>query len=103
MVTTGTRPGTKTIAGEAEWEKFRQGTAAAVEGGYVELERVREPTLGSLTEHLRENECHVFHFIGHGGFLEGQNVGALAMQDDGGRLRLVTGEAMGRMRWGYER
>ncbi len=96
-------PGTQTLDVEAEWEKLRRGTAAAVEGGYVELERVREPTLGSLTEHLRESECHVFHFIGHGGFLEGQNVGALAMQDDDGRARLVTGEALGSLLWGYER
>jgi hypothetical protein len=96
-------PGTQTLDIAAEWEKLRRGTAAAVEGGYVELEQVSEPTLGSLTDHLRASECHVFHFIGHGAFLEGQDVGALLMQDDQGRPRLVTGEALGSLLWGYER
>lgn len=88
-------PGTQMLDVAAEWEKLRRGTAAAVEGGYVELEQVSEPTLGSLTDHLRAGECHVFHFIGHGAFLEGQDVGALLMQDDQGHPRLVTGEALG--------
>jgi hypothetical protein len=96
-------PGTETLDVGAEWDKLRQGTAAAVEGGYVELQKVTEPTLGSLSDHLRAAECHVFHFIGHGGFLEGEEVGALLMQDDEGRPRLVTGEALGSLLWGYER
>lgn len=96
-------PGTQTLDVAAEWDKLRRGTAAAVEAGYVELEQVSEPTLGALTDHLRTNECHVFHFIGHGAFLEGQDVGALLMQDDQGRPRLVTGEALGSLLWGYER
>jgi CHAT domain len=96
-------PGTQTLDVDAEWDKLRPATAAAVEAGYVELEQVKEPTLGSLTDHLRDRDCHVFHFIGHGGFIEGQNVGALVMQDDEGRPRLVTGEALGSLLWGYER
>jgi len=96
-------PGTEILDVGAEWDKLLQATAAAVEGGYVELRQLAEPTLGSVTDHLRENECHVFHFIGHGGFLEGEQVGALLLQDDQGRRRLVTGEALGSLLWGYER
>jgi hypothetical protein len=96
-------PGTETLDVGAEWNKLRQGTAAAERGGYLELEQVSEPTLGSLTDHLRDAECHVFHFIGHGAFLPGEDVGALLMQDEGGGPRLVTGETLGTLLWGYER
>lgn len=96
-------PGTQTLDVATELDKLHQGTAAAVAGGFIELEQVREPTLSSLTDHLREAACHVFHFIGHGAFLEGQQEGALLMQDDDGRPRLVTGEALGGLLWGYER
>jgi hypothetical protein len=96
-------PGTQMLDVGTELDKLHQGTAAAVAGGFVELEQVEEPTLSSLTDHLRAGECHVFHFIGHGAFLEEQAAGALLMQDDGGRGRLVTGEALGNLLWGYER
>lgn len=96
-------PGTETLDVSAEWDKLRKGTAAAVRSGYLELQQVREPTLGSLTDHLRDAECHVFHFIGHGAFMPGQDIGALLMQDEGGGPRLVTGETLGTLLWGYER
>lgn len=96
-------PWTETLDVEAEWDKLRQGTAAAVEGGYIELQRVGDSTLGALTDHLRHSECHVFHFIGHGAFLEEEQVGALLMQDEQGRARPVTGETLGTLLWGFER
>jgi hypothetical protein len=103
LVMVANPPGTGKLDVGAELEKLRQGTAAAVAGGFVVLDQVREPTLSSLTDHLRETDCHVFHFIGHGGFLQGEEVGALVMQDDEGDTRLVTGEVLGNLLWGYER
>jgi thioredoxin len=38
--------------------------------------------------------CHIFHFIGHGGFDEERGEGAVAFADEGGRSRLIPASAL---------
>ena len=60
-----------------------------VEGGDIELEFLRPPTLSALRIRLENSErpIHILHFDGHGTFSQGE--GMLAFEDAGERLNWV--------------
>jgi hypothetical protein len=78
-----------------EWRKLNAAVSTLQPEGKVVLDRLEEPTLAALQRRLRRDSYHIFHFIGHGGFVEGAQDGALALEDDQRNMRLVSGQDLG--------
>jgi CHAT domain-containing protein len=79
---------------EKEWAKLEQTLEPLKSQGLVEVERLEDGTLAALTRRLGLGEYHVLHFIGHGGYDEEDQDGALALEDDTGKARLVAGRVL---------
>ena len=71
-----------------EKEKLRQALAKPIEEGRIQLRFLDDARLTSLRDALSENDVHVLHFIGHGGF-DGKE-GVVAFENDAGTSRMVT-------------
>ncbi|HEX2370178.1 MAG TPA: CHAT domain-containing protein [Acidimicrobiia bacterium] len=54
---------------DQEWAKLSEATAGLNEQGMIELYRLEQATLPALQRMIRTGDFHVFHFIGHGGFV----------------------------------
>lgn len=80
---------------EEEWKKLKGAVAGLEAAGLIRLERLETATLDELQRQLRRNQYHIFHFIGHGGFDPITSTGALMMEDESGRGRLVSGQTLG--------
>ena len=80
---------------EGEWAKLQEALGDLEQRGLVALERLEEATLAALQQQLRQDEVHVLHFIGHGGFSERREDGALILEDEQGRGRRVSGQDLG--------
>jgi CHAT domain len=72
-----------------------------IANGLVEFHVLDRATLSALTGPLRTGRFHIFHFIGHGGFDESAQDGALLLEDDQKKRRLVTGQDLGVMLNGH--
>ena len=79
---------------EKEWGKLEETLEPLKSQGLVEVERLEDGTLAALTRRLGLGEYHVLHFIGHGGYDEDDQDGALALEDDSGKARLVAGRVL---------
>jgi len=51
----------------------------------VAVKWLEKPTLAALQRCLRDDEYHIFHFIGHGGFDQKAEEGVLVLEDEQGR------------------
>jgi len=80
-----------------EWDKLEGALGGLVRRGLVEVDLLESGTLAALHRPLRLNEYHVLHFIGHGGYDENAQDGALALEDANRKTRLVTGRDLGMM------
>ncbi len=80
---------------QKEWTKLKEATSDLAESGYLLLERMKNPTIGNLSTHLRRHTCNILHFIGHGGFHRHLGEGVLIFEDDNGSANEVTGERLG--------
>jgi hypothetical protein len=60
----------------------------------VAIDWLEEATLLALAKKLRPDSYHILHFIGHGGFDNASDEGALLFEDDAGRGRIVSGEQL---------
>lgn len=80
---------------EAEWRKLQESLAELQERGLLVLSRLESPTLPHLQRWLRRKACHIFHFIGHGGFNSNIDDGLLLFTDETGRGRELTGQTLG--------
>lgn len=60
----------------------------------VEVDTMSRATLAALQARLRQNEYHIFHFIGHGAYDEAHERGVLVMEDDHGLGQQVSGELL---------
>ena len=85
----------ETLDVEQEWSRLHTALAGLEARGLLTLERLDEATLPALQRRLREQQYHIFHFIGHGGFDQGAGEGVLILEDDAGRGRAVGGEYVG--------
>ena len=81
----------------AEWDQLNSALGDLVKRGLVTITRLPSASLAGLQHPLRLDEYHIFHFVGHGGFDESSQDGALALEDAHGRARLVTGQDLGVM------
>src|SRR5271165_6988640 len=80
---------------EQEWSRLNDALMAPIDKNQVRLSRLAEAKLSMLQRELRRSEYHVLHFVGHGGFDQGTQDGALVLHDEAGRGRLVTAERLG--------
>ena len=82
---------------EQEWTRLNRALEPLASQGLVEVDRLEDGTLAALPRALRLREYHVLHFIGHGGYDEEAQDGALALEDADGKTRLVTGRDLSMM------
>jgi hypothetical protein len=87
------------VAGE--WDRICGALSDLTARGLVSLTRLSQASLASLQRPLRHDQYHIFHFVGHGGFDEQSQDGALVLEDGEGRARLVTGQDLGVMLSGH--
>ena len=85
---------------EAEWKKLKIATATLEQRGILQLTRLPAEkqtgaTLSALQKQLRQEQYHIFHFIGHGAFDQQTQDGILLLEEEDGRSRLVSGNFLG--------
>jgi hypothetical protein len=86
---------------DAEWNRINLALGNLSRRGLVSLTRLSNASLASLQQPLRQGQHHIFHFVGHSGFDEQSQDGALVLEDADGRGRLVTGQDLGVMLSGH--
>src|SRR5262245_5504603 len=80
---------------DREREKMEKALGDLEREGVVKLEAMKEATLVALQEQLLQDEYHVFHFIGHGEFIQDAGGGQLLFDGPGGPSQRVTGKDLG--------
>jgi CHAT domain-containing protein len=80
---------------ESEWSKVQSALSGLQREARVKVDRLENATLAALQRRLRRESYHVLHFIGHGTWDSRAEDGALAFEDEQGRLRLVDGQDLG--------
>jgi hypothetical protein len=80
---------------EKEWNQLAEALRELAEAGYLTVDRLPVATLGQLRRQLSEGEYHIFHYVGHAGFMEDVQDGALVLTDEKGRGRVVGGQDLG--------
>ncbi|MGH7490846.1 MAG: AAA-like domain-containing protein, partial [bacterium] len=80
---------------EQEWEKLKQALQPLHERGLVKLERLEKASLSALQRHLRRDEYHIFHYIGHGDFDAQTQDGVLLLEDEAKQGQRVSGHNLG--------
>ncbi len=78
-----------------EWSRLEAALAGLKRRGLVTLERLERGSLAALQRRLRGQDLHVIHFIGHGGFDQAAEDGAVVFEDDDGCGRPVSSESLG--------
>ena len=89
------------LESEEEWGKLTGALDDLIRRGLVQVDRLESGTLAALQRPLRLGEYHVLHFIGHGGWDEDAQDGALALEGADRKTRLVTGRDLGLMIRGH--
>jgi hypothetical protein len=77
-----------------EWSLLTGALAQQQEAGQVIVERLAA-NMSALRRRLRQEQFHVFHFVGHGFYRPDWGDGVLVMEDRDGRSQEVTGEELG--------
>jgi hypothetical protein len=80
---------------EREKSKIKEALKDLAEAGKIQLEFLESATLTALVHRLRKQDCHVFHYIGHGGFDKQSEEGVLVLEDDRGRSWLAGAHRVG--------
>lgn len=80
---------------EAEWKILNDALSDLIQRGQVSLTRLEHPTLLALQQQLRQEEYHVFHYIGHGTFSDYKEDGLLLLEDEQGAGAPVSGHYLG--------
>jgi tetratricopeptide (TPR) repeat protein len=78
-----------------EAAKMTEALADLEKRGLVIVERQETATLAELQKRLRQEQFHIFHFIGHGGFDEQAQDGLLILEDAEERGRRVSAQFLG--------
>ena len=80
---------------EQEWDKLNQALQPLMKRGLVKLERLEKASMGALQRHLRRDEYHIFHYIGHGDFDAQAQDGVLILEDESKQGQRVSGHNLG--------
>ena len=89
------------LQGEEEWGKLNNALDDLIRQEMVQVDRLEVGTLSALQRPLRLHRYHVLHFVGHGGYDENAQDGALALEGIDRKTRLVTGRDLGQMIRGH--
>jgi hypothetical protein len=79
---------------DREWERVRHALRPWIDQGWLRLERLERATLEELRRNLAD-PCHILHIVGHGHLDRKQSQGALVLEDETGRARIVQGDTLG--------
>jgi hypothetical protein len=79
---------------EREWSLLNGALAHQQQAGLVAVERL-PATMSAVRRRLRQEEFHIFHFVGHGRYRLDWGDGVLVMEDRNGQPHEVTGEELG--------
>lgn len=80
---------------EEEWSRLQEAVAEIRSEGLVSVTRLPDATLLSLQRALRDEDYHMFHFVGHGSYDEVNEDGLLVLEDGEGAERAVSGRDLG--------
>jgi hypothetical protein len=80
---------------EREWDRLSDALSDLTGDGFLTVDRLPLASLSQLQRQLNNREYHIFHYIGHAGFLEDVQDGALILEDEKGRGRVVSGQDLG--------
>jgi len=80
---------------EREWSQLSGALADVQSAGLVTVDRLKIASLLQLQRRLKDREYHIFHFIGHAGFDDVAQDGALVLEDENRRGRVVSGQDLG--------
>ncbi|MDY7095289.1 MAG: CHAT domain-containing protein, partial [Acidobacteriota bacterium] len=61
---------------------------------FVQVRRLREPTLNGLRRKLLQDPCEVLHIFGHGAFRESDATGYLVFENEDGSRDYVSGQQL---------
>ena len=78
-----------------EWRRLSESLSGLEQAGLMRVDLLPVASLSQLQRQLRMRDYHIFHFIGHAGFDESAQDGALILQDEKGRGRVVSGQDLG--------
>jgi hypothetical protein len=87
---------------EQEWQRISNALAPLIRENVVEIHRLPQSTVAGLRRALRQDNWHILHFVGHGGFDPSVRDGLLAFEDEQHRSQLVTGEDLGVILYDHE-
>lgn len=90
------------LAVEREWAKLQDAVRDLMSREAVVLDRLETATLAEVRRRLRQNEYHVLHFIGHGGFDSRLQDGVLVFESEEGRGRPLSGQELGTLLTNYD-
>jgi len=80
---------------EEEWKRLNKALQPLIDRDMVILEKLENPTLSALQQHLRRDRVHIFHYIGHGKYFERQQDGMLLLEDENHRGSPTSGQHLG--------
>ena len=80
---------------EEEWKRLNKALKPLLDQGLVILEKLDFPTLSALQKRLRQDQVHIFHYIGHGKYFEHNQDGMLLLEDENNRGRPTSGQHLG--------
>lgn len=80
---------------EGEWQRLKAAVGELERRGLVGMERLDQATLAALQRQLRQQQHHIFHYIGHGDFDPQSEDGLLILEDEQGKSRPVSGQYLG--------
>jgi hypothetical protein len=88
-------PGTlKQLKLKLEFERMSEALSLLVKAGQVELLQLAKTTPEELREVLRNQEIHILHFMGHGGYDPDSGAGAIFFIADDGSEDQVDGDML---------
>ena len=87
-----------TLDVEGEWSRLLDATKDLQARGMIQFDRLDNATLLDLQHKLRENDYHVFHFIGHSDFDSTTNQGVLVFEnpENLSKGQIISGSALAR-------
>jgi Flp pilus assembly protein TadD len=90
-VSAGPRQGLGPLDLARELRILRDAVGATRSGKILEVVEPEAPTLAALRQALLDRECHVLHFMGHGGRAPGQDERVLFFENEAGGAEPVRG------------
>jgi hypothetical protein len=80
---------------EKEWDKLNRALKPLIDQDLVILDKLEHPTLSGLQKRLRQEQVHIFHYIGHGKYFEDKQDGMLLLEDEHRRGKPTSGQHLG--------